>query len=141
MTRRGFEPRANRWLFFLFFLIVLHWFFFRIFCLWSEVPLRDLSGDAGNRWCWFRICNFFPRTIPSKPLRSDANIATACLSLHNSDLALEHFNKALKICQKSLASQHPDLATIYNNMGGIYAEKRDFQQALSYFEMAANILY
>lgn len=42
------------------------------FCLWSEVPFRDLNGDGGNSSCWFRICNLFsPKTLFLKPLRGD----------------------------------------------------------------------
>jgi tetratricopeptide (TPR) repeat protein len=39
------------------------------------------------------------------------------------------------------ASQHPDIANIYNNMAGIYVDKRDLQQVLFYFEKAAAILH
>ena len=67
-------------------------------------------------------------------------MATSYSYLHQSDLALEHFNQALKISQKSLPPQHPSLANIYNNMGGIYVQKRDLRQAISYFEKAADIL-
>jgi len=59
----------------------------------------------------------------------------------NFDLALKCLNEALKIYEKCLPSQHPDIANIYNNMAAIYVDKRDLQQALLYFEKAAAILH
>ncbi|CAF4389780.1 unnamed protein product, partial [Rotaria socialis] len=55
------------------------------------------------------------------------------------DLALDHYNRSLKIKLKSLPGQHPDIAMTYLNMGVVYAYKNELEQALIYMKRAQTI--
>ncbi|CAM4821668.1 unnamed protein product, partial [Rotaria magnacalcarata] len=55
------------------------------------------------------------------------------------DLALDHYNRSLKIKLKSLPAQHPDIASTYRNMGLVYEDKDGFEQALIYMKKAQTI--
>jgi tetratricopeptide (TPR) repeat protein len=52
---------------------------------------------------------------------------------------LEHYNRSLKIYQKCLPSEHPDIAMTLNNIGSVYEDKNEYQQAFFYFQLAADI--
>ncbi|CAF1218191.1 unnamed protein product [Adineta steineri] len=54
-------------------------------------------------------------------------------------IALSYHEKALEIFQKTLPSNHPDLATSYNNIGWVYRNMKDYSKTLSYYERALNI--
>ncbi|CAF4329418.1 unnamed protein product, partial [Rotaria magnacalcarata] len=47
---------------------------------------------------------------------------------------LEFSEKALKIKEISLPPNHPDLATSYSNIGGVYDSMGEYSKALSYLE-------
>jgi len=47
--------------------------------------------------------------------------------------------KSLEILQKTLPENHPDLATSYNNIGGVYNKMGKYSKALSYYERALGI--
>jgi tetratricopeptide (TPR) repeat protein len=53
--------------------------------------------------------------------------------------ALEFFKKSLKIREKALPPNHPDLATSYNNIGMTYCNKNDYSKALTFLEKAITI--
>ncbi|CAF1320709.1 unnamed protein product, partial [Rotaria magnacalcarata] len=53
--------------------------------------------------------------------------------------ALEYYEKANKIYETSLPPTHPDLATAYNNIGGVYYNMGEYSKALSYLEKALDI--
>jgi tetratricopeptide (TPR) repeat protein len=53
--------------------------------------------------------------------------------------ALEYQEKSLVIRQELFSEQHPDTATSFNNVGGIYRELGDHQRALEYSEKALAI--
>ena len=53
--------------------------------------------------------------------------------------AIECYEKALEIFQKTLAANHPMLATSYNNIAGVYYNMGEYSTALSFFEKALEI--
>ncbi|CAF0872618.1 unnamed protein product [Adineta steineri] len=50
--------------------------------------------------------------------------------------AIWYFEQGLKIEQKTLPSNHPDLATSYNNIGNVYDNMEEYSKALSFYEKA-----
>lgn len=67
------------------------------------------------------------------------NIGSAYQCLNNSNAALEHFQLSLKILEKTLPSEHPAIATILKNIGIIYENRDEFDEAQRYFERSAII--
>lgn len=55
------------------------------------------------------------------------------------DIALHYYNLSLKINQKALPPLHPDIAMNYRNMGLLYADKGELEQALKYLKDAKKI--
>ena len=55
------------------------------------------------------------------------------------DLALKHYTTSLEIKTRILPAQHPSIAATIENIGRIYESKKDFPQALSYFQKASAI--
>jgi tetratricopeptide (TPR) repeat protein len=53
--------------------------------------------------------------------------------------ALSSHEKALVIKQQSLPPNHPDLASSYNNIGGVYENLDDYSKARSFYERAVDI--
>jgi tetratricopeptide (TPR) repeat protein len=53
--------------------------------------------------------------------------------------AITYSEKSLKIRQKTLPANHPDLATSYNNIGVVYKNMGEYSKALSYYEKALEI--
>jgi tetratricopeptide (TPR) repeat protein len=53
--------------------------------------------------------------------------------------AIEFYEKALEIDQKTLPANHPSLATSYNNIGAVYKDMGEYSKALSYYEKALEI--
>jgi tetratricopeptide (TPR) repeat protein len=53
--------------------------------------------------------------------------------------AIKYFEESLEIRQKSLPSNHPDLATSYNNIGQVYSNMGKYSKALSSHEKALEI--
>ena len=55
------------------------------------------------------------------------------------DKALDYFGKALEIRESKLGKDHPDTATTYNNIAGVYWAKGDYDKALEFFGKALEI--
>jgi tetratricopeptide (TPR) repeat protein len=53
--------------------------------------------------------------------------------------AFPFYEKALKIWQKTLPSNHPDLATFYNSIGVVHDHMGEYSKALSYLVRALDI--
>ncbi|CAF1440021.1 unnamed protein product [Adineta steineri] len=53
--------------------------------------------------------------------------------------AIEYYEKALTIKEKTLPSNDPSLATSYNNIAGVYYSMEEYSKALSYYERALEI--
>ncbi|CAF4316735.1 unnamed protein product, partial [Rotaria sordida] len=53
--------------------------------------------------------------------------------------ALEFYEKDLEITKKALPPNHPDLATSYNNIGGVYKNMGDYSKALEFYERSLKI--
>ena len=53
--------------------------------------------------------------------------------------ALWYYKKSLKIKQKTLLQNHPDLAASYNNIGGVYVHTGQYSKALSSYEKSLQI--
>jgi len=47
--------------------------------------------------------------------------------------ALELYQKALAVREKALGPDHPDTATSYNNLAGVYYRMGDYKSALDLF--------
>jgi tetratricopeptide (TPR) repeat protein len=52
---------------------------------------------------------------------------------------MEYYNLSLKNKEKYLPQTHPSIAMTLENMGLIYENKNDFQEALKYYEKASKI--
>ncbi|CAF5132424.1 unnamed protein product, partial [Rotaria magnacalcarata] len=48
--------------------------------------------------------------------------------------ALEFYEKHLEITKIFLPPNHPDLATSYNNIGGVYDSMGEYSKALEFYE-------
>ncbi|CAF0832762.1 unnamed protein product [Adineta steineri] len=57
----------------------------------------------------------------------------------DNEQAIWYYGKALEIQQKTLPSDHHDLATSYNNIGNAYDHIGEYLKALSYYEKALEI--
>ena len=55
------------------------------------------------------------------------------------DNAIKYYTIAFEIKSKSLSSENPSIAMTLENLGLVNEYNEDFQQALSYYEQAANI--
>lgn len=55
------------------------------------------------------------------------------------DLALEYYNKALTFAKEKYGEGHPDVATSYNNIGGVYDSQGDYAKALENYERSLKI--
>ncbi|CAF1431343.1 unnamed protein product [Adineta steineri] len=53
--------------------------------------------------------------------------------------AIWYYEEALEIQEKTLPSNHLDLALSYNNIGGVYNKKGEYSKALLYYEKALAI--
>lgn len=61
------------------------------------------------------------------------------IDLGSYDLALKQYFNALDIRNSILASNHPLIAETLQNIGRIYESKKDFSQALEYFQKSRSI--
>jgi len=53
--------------------------------------------------------------------------------------ALAWYDKALAIREKALGAEHPDTASTYNNIAGIYQDQGDYEKALAWYGKALAI--
>ena len=53
---------------------------------------------------------------------------------------MEYHNKALDIRENVFGIEHPDVATSYNSIGGVYAVQGDYPKALEHYSKALDIL-
>ncbi|CAF3017412.1 unnamed protein product [Rotaria socialis] len=67
------------------------------------------------------------------------NIGIVHHCLGHYGLALNHYNRSLKIRLKSLPGQHSDIAMAYRNMGPVYEYRDELEQALIYMKKAQTI--
>lgn len=47
--------------------------------------------------------------------------------------ALDYYSRALAIREKVLGLEHPDTASCYNNIGGVYRHQKKYTEALTYY--------
>ena len=75
------------------------------------------------------------------PLRARllAQLVFLYYNFANYPLALEYNHKALSIHEKVLGKEHPDTATIYNNLALVYQAQGDYPLALEYYLKALSI--
>jgi tetratricopeptide (TPR) repeat protein len=55
------------------------------------------------------------------------------------DKAIDYYEKALEINLIVFGSQHPKVATGYNNLGGAWDSKGEYDKAIDYYEKALQI--
>jgi tetratricopeptide (TPR) repeat protein len=60
-------------------------------------------------------------------------------SIGEYDKALEYYLKCLDIQLKTLGAEHTDVATTYNNIGGVWHSKCEYDKALEYYEKSLEI--
>ena len=92
--------------------------------------------------------------LTKKPLQFDNNhfqriiliwllpttTSVMCIAIMGEHLnALLSYEKALAIRQQSLPTNHPDLASSYNNIGAVYHGLSDYSKACLFYERAVNI--
>jgi tetratricopeptide (TPR) repeat protein len=53
--------------------------------------------------------------------------------------AVTYYEKSLKIREKTLPANHPNLATSYNNIGNVYNNMGEYSKAVSYYQKALEI--
>ncbi len=53
--------------------------------------------------------------------------------------SLTYYEKTLETWQKTLPPNHPNLAILYSNIGGVCNHMGEYSKALSYYERALNI--
>jgi tetratricopeptide (TPR) repeat protein len=53
--------------------------------------------------------------------------------------ALSYYEKALKIWEKTLPPNHPDLSTSYNNIGWVHDNMGNYSKSLLYYGKALEI--
>jgi len=53
--------------------------------------------------------------------------------------AIEYYEKSLEMSQKTLPADHPDLATLYNNIGNVYKSMGEYSKALESYEKSLEI--
>ncbi len=53
--------------------------------------------------------------------------------ISNHDRAEELYKKNLQVREKVLGEEHPDTATSYNNLAGLYANRNEYECALNYY--------
>jgi tetratricopeptide (TPR) repeat protein len=68
---------------------------------------------------------------------SHANIGVLYSSINQSDLALQHYQKALKIFSRNCSPIYK--AIVYQNLGQIFFDKNQLKEALNYYQQAATI--
>ena len=55
------------------------------------------------------------------------------------DLAIDYYERALKIQVASLGEEHPDVASSYSNLGLAYDSKGNYDKAIDYHKRALKI--
>lgn len=68
------------------------------------------------------------------------NIGHLYSKMDQPSLSLKHLKLSLKIIKKILPANHPDIALSWNNIGAIYLEKLDYQNAEKCFLEANSII-
>ena len=61
------------------------------------------------------------------------------MRLNEFDTAAFYMNKAIGIVKEKLGEKHPSIATLYNNLGNLYIEKKEYEKALTCLEKALEI--
>ncbi|CAF1431081.1 unnamed protein product [Adineta steineri] len=67
------------------------------------------------------------------------NLATVKNHQGNYEQAIEYYEKALEIQEKTLPANHSDLATSYNNIGNVYEKMGEYSKTLLFYEKALGI--
>ncbi len=92
---------------------------------------EDRIDYATARENYIQAAQFDPEN--SKYLNS-AGMIMATLAQY--DKAIEYYEKALDSNLKTYGTDHPDVATGWNNLGSVWNSKADYDLAIEYFEKA-----
>ena len=77
--------------------------------------------------------------VHSAIVRTYSSITLIYYSQNNFNDALDNYNMALEIFEQIYGSEHPDLGTIFRNIGYVHSKKLDDTTAESHYEMAFDI--
>jgi tetratricopeptide (TPR) repeat protein len=62
------------------------------------------------------------------------------MHLGHLDVALDYLDKAMVIDVKKYGDNHPNVASIFNNMGSVWSKKGDHKKAVDYYDKAYAII-
>ncbi len=71
--------------------------------------------------------------------KSFASLGSTFYFAGNFDLALKHYNRALKIISENLGKYDPMIPNIYNNIGGVYFRKRNYDKVLEFLNKSLQL--
>ena len=110
---------------------------------------EDIAFDCFNLAETFKLTHQLDSALYylSKRLEIDSNNYTWLSDIAefyfqyigNYDTALQYYENARNIQESVLGENHPDLATMYGNIGTIYSVKGDYDTALLYYTKASKI--
>ncbi|CAF1156869.1 unnamed protein product [Adineta steineri] len=114
---------------------------------------KEVDGSTG----WHRLCNLLRKTghfdkaeelyqvVLEQPSSEDDkpfyynNLGYVKDQQGHYEQAIEYFEKALGMWEKTLPANHSLLATSHNNIGSVYKNMKEHSKALSFFEKALEI--
>lgn len=108
--------------------------------MWIGYALRD-QGNPAKALFWLKKARHNSPVAREAPFQLLGNIhngiGSTLLKLGKEEEGLKHLHRAIEINE----SHPPRLSTScpYDNLGGFYADKRDFRKAILYFEKALEI--
>lgn len=62
------------------------------------------------------------------------------MHLGHLDVALDYLDKALAIDSEKFGKNHPNVASVLNNMGSVWSKKGDHKKAVDYYDQAYAII-
>ncbi len=111
--------------------------------------LEDIASDCYHKFEIFKLQHLNDSAAYYIELRASLDSSNVDWQLEAGDYIQEYlayYDKAEQYYQCALQSalnkygdKHPDVATSYNNIGGIYADQGNYSQALEYYNKALEI--
>jgi tetratricopeptide (TPR) repeat protein len=110
----------------------------------TKNPLIISAWPSVTKFHFFILAIFgfsigFAVGLAKRKITSYNNIALVYYNTREHSKALSFYEKAFEISQKTLPSNHSDIATYYNNIGLVCYTNRQYSKALSYLKRALEI--